>query len=713
MITLTIGVDSVSVALIVAIFMAGLGFGNLIGGYAADRLTHQRSLLAFVFVECAIGIFGLYSADILYHQLYLSPIHLTGSSTLIASTFFTLLLVPTTCMGATLPLICKAATSSIILAPRQISLLYGSNILGAAVGALLGGFVCMRLFGFEKTLLIGALVNFITAFLGFLIQRGGIIPEPNALSAQAPAQEETIQQGYWRTIYLVSGFINLGLEMIWFRVLGVLLKANSFTLSYLLFLYLLGLGIGSCAAPFIMRSIAAPGRWFLRLQLFSLMYAAVSLIVLCALLGSSHSLGNVQAYLAGYEHLLFYENLRSPSRVFIALYGVIAPLLIVVPTALIGASFICIQAQCQHSLSALASTLGSLQSFNIIGATLGSLIIGLFAFDILGTAGSIVLLVLVSLIYLCMLLREGGTSRELLPYFVISIAIVAAFPSNSLFLSRLHGSHDELRLIAEDSTGTAALKPDGNTHHVFTNGLGQSWIPFGSIHSSLGLLPLFVHPHPERVAIVGLGSGDTLYSAVGRQSIRSAVCYEIIRPLEIILPGLKGYHAIERLFSDPRIAIRYGDGRSELVKEEALFDIIEADALRPSSAFSGNLYSREYFELLRSKLAPGGIAVSWIPTERTLRTFNSVFKHTLLFPYIALGSEEEIPFDEKTVLERASEDFALRHYADAGINHRAIISELSPRLVRLGQDLRPNLDVNSDLFPKDEFFVADHSSITN
>jgi hypothetical protein len=179
------------------------------------------------------------------------------------------------------------------------------------------------------------------------------------------------------------------------------------------------------------------------------------------------------------------------------------------------------------------------------------------------------------------------------------------------------------------------------------------------------------------------------------------------------LPGLKGYHAIERLFSDPRIAIRYGDGRSELVKEEALFDIIEADALRPSSAFSGNLYSREYFELLRSKLAPGGIAVSWIPTERTLRTFNSVFKHTLLFPYIALGSEEEIPFDEKTVLERASEDFALRHYADAGINHRAIISELSPRLVRLGQDLRPNLDVNSDLFPKDEFFVADHSSITN
>jgi spermidine synthase len=185
----------------------------------------------------------------------------------------------------------------------------------------------------------------------------------------------------------------------------------------------------------------------------------------------------------------------------------------------------------------------------------------------------------------------------------------------------------------------------------------------------------------------------------------SVKCFEIVRPLLSLLGEYTGYPGLMSIKSDPLIDIVYGDGRKEIARSPLLFDIIEGDALRPTSAYSGNLYSKEYFELLRSRLAPGGYAVSWIPTERTLRTFMSVFEHTLLFPYIAIGSKEEIAFDKEVVLARAREGYSLDYYSKAGVNHLALIEEASRNVQALGPDLRENLDVNTDFYPKDEFGI--------
>jgi hypothetical protein len=277
-------------------------------------------------------------------------------------------------------------------------------------------------------------------------------------------------------------------------------------------------------------------------------------------------------------------------------------------------------------------------------------------------------------------------------------------PSNIKFLELLHGSLNGDRItVAEDGTGVAALKAEGGNTHVFTNGLGQSWIPFGSIHSSLGILPLFVHPNPKNIAVIGLGSGDTLFSSAGRRGIESVKCYEIVKPLFSLLAEHTSYPGLVSIKANPVIDIIFGDGRKEIARNPMLFDIIEADALRPTSAYSGNLYSKEYFELLRSKLAPGGYAVSWIPTERTLRTFMSVFEHTLLFPYVAIGSKEEIIFDKELVLARAKDAYSRDYYKDAGIDHIGLIEEGSKNAQLLGADLRENLDINTDFNPKDEF----------
>lgn len=161
--------------------------------------------------------------------------------------------------------------------------------------------------------------------------------------------------------------------------------------------------------------------------------------------------------------------------------------------------------------------------------------------------------------------------------------------------------------------------------------------------------------------------------------------------------------ALSALLSDPRIEHRVGDGRAFLRQSGQRFDIIEADALRPTSAFSGNLYSLEYFTLVRKHLASGGLAVTWAPTARVRRTFAAVFAHVLEFDQISVGSDTPIPFDPIQVTERAMRVRA--HFQAAGIDVEGLISpyvQSGPR--RIGpDDPRDVRDLNTDLFPRDEF----------
>jgi len=681
--------------------MLGLGFGSLIGGAIADRLSSKTALGMFVVLEILIGSFALYSKAILYDTIYLSSLHLSYSTEVLVFVYLLILLLPTICMGATLPILSRAITSTLTLAPKEVSVIYGMNICGAACGALISGFYLVRLFGFETTTKIGAIFNFLTAFvtISFL---PSIKKQDEILTEKGECRESVSK--IWAYAYFFSGFMNIGLEILWFRILGTLLKSNAFTFSYLLFLYLLGLAAWILSSTFFNLRPQKPGIWFLRLQLIAIIYSGFSLVVLAVVLNNANLLGNIRAYLNSYEHILISNGLSTHSRVFLGLYFVIAPLLILIPTYLIGFSFVFLQEESIKRVSGIGKTLGGLQAFNIIGSTLGSLIVGLVLLEYLGTINTLRVIVVLSFFYLCLLVKLGCFKVERYGFLLCILLTVYYLPSKTKFLELLHGSLNSDRIaVAEDGTGVAALKAQGGNTYVFTNGLGQSWIPFGSIHSSLGILPLFVHPNPKNIAVIGLGSGDTLFSSAGRRGIESVKCFEIIRPLFSLLSEHSSYAGLASINANPVIDIIYGDGRKEIARSSMPFDIIEADALRPTSAFSGNLYSKEYFELLRSKLAPEGYAVSWIPTERTLRTFMSVFEHTLLFPYVAIGSKEEIIFDKELVLERAKDSYSTDYYTRAGIDHIALIEEGSKNAQILGPDLRENLDINTDFFPKDEY----------
>src|SRR6267378_1503610 len=157
------GADVYAVTLIVTTFMAGLGLGNLVGGYVADRFSRRANLVMFIAAELAIMIFGLLSKGFFYDFLYTRHPELGGSSGLLWIVLFSSLLWPTFFMGVSLPLLAKALTRDVVEAGPTIGRLYGVNTLGAAAGALVTTWILLPQVGLDQALKIGAALNFACA----------------------------------------------------------------------------------------------------------------------------------------------------------------------------------------------------------------------------------------------------------------------------------------------------------------------------------------------------------------------------------------------------------------------------------------------------------------------------------------------------------------------------------------------------------------------
>jgi hypothetical protein len=245
---------------------------------------------------------------------------------------------------------------------------------------------------------------------------------------------------------------------------------------------------------------------------------------------------------------------------------------------------------------------------------------------------------------------------------------------------------------------------------VIVNGLGQSWIPYGGVHTALGALPTLLHPSPKKVAVIGLGSGDTLFSVGGRADVEEVVAFELVGPQLDSLRRLQGgrpYGGLASLLSDDRFEIVVADGRTGLMRRAERFDIIEADAIRPYGAYAGNLYSVEYFRLVKAHLEPGGFAVTWCPTERIFRSFSQVFPELLYIDEVLIGSEQPIDYDPEALLRRARRPFTRQYFDEAGVDIvRLFAGQRSDvRTEAPAESPSRAADVNLDLFPRDEYLV--------
>jgi predicted membrane-bound spermidine synthase len=706
--TLHTGIGVVSVSLIVAAFMAGLGLGSHLGGVLSARVSPRRALRLFALLELAVGLFAAISCRLYYDGFGAFAAGLYATTAGAALAHFTAFLLPTTLMGMSLPFLVRATVRETSSASRVIGALYGVNVLGASLGALLAPWVLIRFLGMPGAALTGTVANLVAAAAALAAGHRADPADGTATGVSAAVAVGVPAPGpfrLWTLLYALSGFLALSFEIAWFRLMDVAVKSTAYTFGTVLCLYLLGLGAGSLVGGRHAVRLERPLEAFLDYQLLLLGCAGAAVALVAGLPPATPVYGWLFDY---WQHEAFFHlgadwNVGALARLYfllpLALFGV--------PTVLMGLSFGALQRAVQDDPATSGRKVGILQAANIAGCTAGSLATGLVLLERIGTAGTVRLLVaLFGVVFLLVRARTAGLDRAWLARAAALLLVLVALPSNDRLWKRLHGVTADTPpfFIGEDASAVSAIFPgERDRWRVTVNGLPHSWLPFEGIHTLLGAVPALIHPAPEELAVIGLGSGETAWAVGCREETRHVRVFEIaasqhrlLEQVAVVAP----FPSLLELLSDRRVTLEVADGRQALARDERRYDVIEIDALYLTSAGSGNLYSIEFFELCARRLKPGGLLCSQKPARRVGLTFAEAMPYALDFGNMVVGSNEPITIDPATWETRLLRPRVARRF-DAGT-----IEGIRDRLNDAHAARRnptARVGFNRDLFPRDEF----------
>jgi predicted membrane-bound spermidine synthase len=714
------GSDTVSAALVVGAFLGGLGLGSLIGARLADRLAPAAALLGFALAEALVAGFALLSKPFLYDLLAVRLAGVVDGKAAVFALCFAGLVVPTTLMGLSLPLVARAVAASLETVAERIGWLYGLNTLGAGLGALVGGWVLLGTLGFDGALAVAAVLNLGAAALALSLRpaarRAAPAAVPRSLGAAAVTDAPAGGGGLplWAFLVFLSGYVIVALEILWVRVLGQVGQFHAYLFPTVLGVFLLADGLGMAVAARMVRRMEDPRPAFFLAQSGGFVLAAALLLGLWWALPLPP--------LAG---MLMPDQWRLGGRGFLASLALVV-LVVGPPSFLIGMTFPFVQRAVQRDLAQVGARVGWVQFANILGNAAGSLLTGLVTLHLLGTAGTLALLGVVSLLLALgwVMWARGGLGWRGRGTAAVAAgacaAAVLATPGNATFWQRAHGlAPGGAHAWGEDRSGVAFWREDalrrtggsGVPGPFFIAGYAQATIPFLPHHMLLGATGPLLHPAPRRVLLVGVGSAGTLWGAAILPEVETLRGVELVAPVLDVLRDqaeLRPDGAVAALLADPRIRLEAGDGRRLLAREPpGSWDVIQADAVLPQTSHSGLLYSREYMELVRSRLAPGGLAVQWAPSWAVVQTFLAVFPHVVMLrpANILIGSDTPIPDAATRLAARLAEPAIAAGLARGNLARVAELpAELADGMFVWGPET-PRLPAPlTDMRPRDEFF---------
>lgn len=636
LLSLVFGVTVYAASTVLASFMAGLGAGSFLGGRLATRLT--RPLVTFGIAEALVGVTAFvtpFALDALtaiwvavYPQLPQSLAVVTIIRFVVA---FLVLIVPTSLMGATLPLVIKSAVARQEHVGGRIGLLYAINTTGAIVGALVAGFYFIAELGVLRSFQIAAASNIVIGVIAIVAgmrmpaQSSQTIKNNTAASTAATSQQRLV---LWT--FFVSGVLSLALEIIWFRMLVVFLRPTAYAFTIMLACVLAGIAVGSAiAAPLLRRSRP----WIAVL-------AAIQCLIGLAAVLSFNLLTRSQAAIDAATP--WFERLGL--NIYLAPLVVSSLIAMLPTTVLLGLAFpIGLTLWTGDSPSAETSRrAGSFYSLNVVGAILGSLVAGFVLLPAFGTHTSLIIvssLATLSSVLLALSERKNTTAMAIAIAAPVVFGIGAAlsvdpfdvaferFHRNETLVWREEGA--QTTVAVHDRRGSQPMRImflDGN--HQANDSPGGAFV-----HHRIGALPVMLHPNPRTALVVGLGGGATP-GAVARLNVD----VDVVELSKAVVAGSDFFKNINfNLLERPNVHMLVDDGRNFLMMTRKKYDVITADIILPRHAGAGSLYSREYYELVRSRLADGGLAMQWnggdsiTEYKMLMRTFVSVFPYTTLW----------------------------------------------------------------------------------
>jgi predicted membrane-bound spermidine synthase len=699
------GLGIFSVALIVAAFMAGLGLGSHAGGVLSARVDPRRALRIFAALEVGVGVFAAVSVRFYHDWLYDHAAWLYQSTARMGLAHFFSLLLPTGLMGMSLPFLVRARVRNASGAPETIANLYGINVIGASLGALAAPWALIRFWGMEGAILAGVGGNLLAGVAALLAGAGEHDPPETATGHDGlPEAPGAPPLRLWMSLYALSGFCALSLEILWFRLVDVAVKSTAFTFGTVLSVYLLGLGAGSLLGARLAYRFARPLKSFLSIQCFLLIYAGVAVVLLAA---TPPGTPGYRWFFDYWVRSTFFQlgvdwNWAALARLYLflplVLYGP--------PTFLMGLSFTALQRAVQDDPRLSGRRVGLLQAANIAGCVAGSLLVGLVLLGAVGTTGSLRLLMIAGLAFVAVEARHYGWGRGPSLRAAGLLVLLALLPGQGALWRRLHGvaAPGEPAFIGEDATAVGAITPERPGYwRVSVNGLPHSWVPFEGIHTLLGAIPALIHPAPREVAVIGLGSGETAWAAACRRETRSVRVFEIFASQPQLLAGVEAATDAPELRSflrDGRVRVEAADGRHALQRADTRYDLIQVDALYRTSAMSGNLYSVEFFTLCARRLKPGGVVCTQAPSRRALLTFAAALPYVLDLGNVMVGGNDPLPIDLPAWTERLHAPDVLAYFGPAVAE--GILDRLSQARPAKGNPASRR-GLNYDLFPRDEF----------
>jgi len=641
-------------SVVLAAFMGGLALGNKWFGRYADRV--RRPLVIYGGIEIVTGLYAFFFPSI--YRLTDGFFAVVGSRLLDQSIPLlllkgllsaALLLGPTILMGGTLPLLAAWLQRHTLDAGRRSARFYSTNSLGAVVGAALAGFVLVERLGLPTTMTVTALANVIVGLIAVGIgRRTAALPaiEPEtaetAGSKVAPQENQTLFR--WGCLLVaLTGGVSMGLEVLASRCLALILGASLQVFAIVLMAFILGIGLGSAV-------IASPRRkhWSQENTTIVLLIAAAGLIGLLVFNIENLTLIYSKAQMGLTRTLIGY-------RYHEVLVSVIAICVLGLPAAALG-SVLPLWIRTSEASHALGGRVGRLLTWNTLGAVGGVLVTGFFLMPGIGLRGAF--MVLAWVLAAGALITALASRRVVGSLAGVGLALLLTFVSvrggegwryalsagvfrlpNGVYSRAFEQERRQTtKLLFYEDAADATVSVEGvsipgrsEILSLRINGKVDASVPGDmSTQVLLGQLPLIMKPDSKDAFVIGLGSGVSAGTALGypiEQLTVAENCAPVIRALDQFAAWNHGVR------TNSRAHIYCEDGRTVMKLSPQKYDVVISAPSNPWTVGIGSVFSRDFYELVASRLKPGGIMAQWFQTyevddevmELVVRTFGSVF----------------------------------------------------------------------------------------
>jgi len=666
---LVIGSSAASLGLLLAAYMGGLCAGSVLLARLVPPARHP--LRVYAALEAGIGVFGLLA---LLGIPLVSRIYLAGSTGLVARVLVAAvcLLPPTILMGGSLPAIARWVGTS----PSGISrmgFLYSANIAGGVAGSLAAGFYLLRVYDMAVATYAAVAINAVVSVCALLLAMVATAPSRSRLVTGLSELHALSGGSGAMLVYLaiaLSGLTALGAEVVWTRLLSLLLGPTVYTFSIILAVFLSGLWAGSSAGSSLARRLERP-----RLAL-----AACQILLAAALAWTGYTMAHSLPYWP-------VDPWLSLDPWFNFELDLVRTVWAILPATLLwGASFPLALAGVTATGDDPARVAGRIYAANTAGSIAGALAFSLWLIPAVGSRQGQHILIGVALLATVVATASGleYAKRKILFAAAAAAAVIVGWGLTALVddvpwqviaygrriapIIRAFDLYDRanptrVMFRGEGLNSSVLIAERAGQRHFYVSGKAEASTAILDmrLERMMGHLPALIHPRPQSVLVVGFGAGVTAGSFTRYPELQNLVICELER---FIPPASTQYFGKENysVLRDPHTRMVYDDARHYIFTAREKFDVITTDPIHPWVKGTSVLYSKEYYELVKQHLNPGGVVAQWLPiydsdpdTIKTeLATFFDVFREGTIwsnnfngdgFDLVLIGQNPPVPIN--------------------------------------------------------------------